>query len=71
MQISENDWIKYKNKLASISDKAADEMVQWRQRKGGYQNISKEELIDYLRPLIKGEVKQIYKNGLPQHITRI
>lgn len=47
MQISENDWIKYKNKLASISDKAADEMVQWLQRKGGYQNISKEELIDY------------------------
>ena len=32
-------------------------------------NYVKEELIDYLRPLIQGEVKQIYKNGVPQHIT--
>ena len=32
-------------------------------------NYVKEELIDYMRPLIQGEVKQIYKNGLPQHIT--
>lgn len=47
MQISENDWIKYKNKLASISDKAADEMVQWLQSKGGYQNVSRSDLIDY------------------------
>lgn len=47
MQISENDWIKYKNKLASISDKAADEMVQWLQTKGGYQNVSRSDLIDY------------------------
>ena len=47
MQISLNDWIKYKNKLASISEKAADEMVQWLQTKGGYQNVSRTELIDY------------------------
>ena len=32
-------------------------------------NYVKEELIDYLKPLIQGEVKQIYKDGLPQHIT--
>ena len=32
-------------------------------------NNVKQELIDYLRPLIQGEVKQIYKDGLPQHIT--
>ena len=32
-------------------------------------NYVKEELIDYLRPLIQGEVKQIYKDGIPQHIT--
>lgn len=32
-------------------------------------NYVKEELVNYLRPLIKGEVKPIYKNGLPQHIT--
>ncbi len=32
-------------------------------------NYVKEELIDYLRPLIQGEVKQIYKDGIPQHIV--
>ena len=32
-------------------------------------NYVKQELIDYLRPLIQGEVKQIYKDGLPQHIN--
>ena len=32
-------------------------------------NYVKEDLINYLRPLIQGEVKQIYKDGLPQHIT--
>lgn len=47
MQISLDEWIKYKDKLASISEKAADEMVQWLQTKGGYQNVSREELINY------------------------
>lgn len=32
-------------------------------------NNVKQELVDYLKPLIQGEVKQIYKDGLPQHIT--
>ena len=32
-------------------------------------NYVKKELIDYLRPLIQGEVKQIYKDGIPQHIS--
>lgn len=32
-------------------------------------NYVKQELIDYLRPLIQGEVKQIYKDGIPQHIS--
>ena len=32
-------------------------------------NYVKQELIDYIRPLIQGEVNQIYKDGLPQHIT--
>jgi 6-phosphofructokinase 1 len=31
-------------------------------------NYVKKELIDYIRPLIKGDVKQIYKNGLPQYL---
>jgi len=32
-------------------------------------NYVKQELIDYMRPLIQGEVKQIMKNGIPQHLT--
>ncbi|MBR4671680.1 MAG: 6-phosphofructokinase [Bacilli bacterium] len=32
-------------------------------------NYVKDELVNYLRPLIQGEVKQIYKNGVPQHIN--
>ena len=32
-------------------------------------NNVKQELVDYLKPLIQGEVKQIYKDGLPQHIV--
>ena len=32
-------------------------------------NYVKDELVDYLRPLIQGEVKQIYKDGIPQHIS--
>ena len=32
-------------------------------------NYVKQELIDYIKPLIQGEVKQIYKNDLPQYIT--
>ena len=34
-------------------------------------NYVKQELIDYMKPLIQGEVNQIIKDGLPQHITRI
>ena len=32
-------------------------------------NYVKEELVNYLKPLTQGEVKQIYKDGLPQHIN--
>ena len=31
-------------------------------------NSVKQELIDYIRPLIQGEVKQFMKDGVPQHI---
>ena len=31
-------------------------------------NYVKDELVNYIRPLIQGEVKQIYKDGLPQHL---
>ena len=32
-------------------------------------NYVKQELIDYIKPLIQGQVEQIYKDGLPQHIN--
>ena len=32
-------------------------------------NYVKQELIDYIKPLIKGEVKPIYKHDIPQFIT--
>lgn len=68
-RISTNPYkIKYKvfddiHKIANIEKKIPLEWIDVDH------NYVKEELIDYLRPLINGEVKQIYKNGLPQHIT--
>ena len=32
-------------------------------------NYVKQVLIDYIKPLIQGEVDQIYKDGVPQHIS--
>ena len=32
-------------------------------------NYVKDELVAYLKPLIQGEVKLIYKDGIPQHIN--
>ncbi len=32
-------------------------------------NYVKQELIDYMKPLIQGEVKQVVKDGLPQYIV--
>ena len=32
-------------------------------------NYVKEELVEYIKPLIQGEVKQIMKDGLPEHIA--
>ena len=31
-------------------------------------NYVKNELVEYIKPLIKGDVKQIYKDGLPQYL---
>ena len=31
-------------------------------------NYVKDELIEYIKPLIQGDVKQVIKNGLPQHL---
>ena len=51
------------HKIANIEKKVP---LEWIDKKNNY---VKNELVDYLRPLIQGEVKQIYKNGLPQHIN--
>ena len=51
------------HKIANIEKKIP---LDWIDLKNNY---VKQELVDYMRPLIMGEVKQIYKNGLPQHIT--
>ena len=51
------------HKIANIEKKIP---IEWIDVDNKY---VKEELVNYLRPLIQGEVKQIYKNGLPQHIT--
>ena len=45
MQISEADWIDYKNKLAAISDEAAKKLETWLTWKGGYQNVERGDLI--------------------------
>ena len=51
------------HKIANVEKKVP---MEWIDTKNNY--VSK-ELINYLRPLIQGEVKQIYKDGLPQHIN--
>lgn len=46
MDVSQADWIKYKDELAAISEKAAQNLETWLTWKGGYQNVSKKDLID-------------------------
>ena len=51
------------HKIANVEKKVP---MNWIDTKNNY---VKKELVEYLRPLIQGEVKQIYKDGLPQHIN--
>ena len=46
MDVSQADWIKYKDELAAISEKAAQNLETWLTWRGGYQNVSKKDLID-------------------------
>ena len=68
-RISNNPYkVKYKvfddiHKIANIEKKIPLEWIDVDN------NYVKKELIDYLKPLIQGDVKQIYKDGIPQHIT--
>jgi 6-phosphofructokinase 1 len=41
--------------------------IEWIDQENDY---VKKELIDYIRPLIQGEVKQITVDGIPQHLIR-
>lgn len=51
MRISEKDWINFKDRLASISQKAADLMTEFVEKNGGYQNIPVDEVIEYANAL--------------------
>ena len=68
-RVSDNPYkIKYEvfddiHKIANIEKKIPLEWIDVDN------NYVKKELINYLKPLIQGEVKQIYKDGLPQHIV--
>ncbi len=68
-RVSDNPYkIKYEvfddiHKIANIEKKIPLEWIDVDN------NYVKDELVAYLKPLIQGEVKQIYKDGLPQHIN--
>lgn len=47
MEISLNDWRKFKNRLAALSQSASDDMLKFIQKNGGYANIPRKQLIDY------------------------
>ncbi len=51
------------HKIANVEKKVP---LEWIDTKN---NMVSKEVIDYIKPLIQGEVKQIYKDGLPQHIN--
>lgn len=51
MKISEKDWINFKDRLASISQKAADLMSAYVEKNGGYENIPVQDVIDYANAL--------------------
>lgn len=46
MEISRNSWIEFKDALARMSEKAANEMTAWLERNGGYENIARERVLD-------------------------
>ena len=68
-RVSNNPYkIKYEvfddiHKIANVEKKVPLEWIDFDN------NYVKDELVEYIKPLIMGEVKQIYKDGLPQHIT--
>lgn len=51
MNISEKQWINFKDRLASISQKAADLMAEFVEKNGGYENIPVQDIIEYANAL--------------------
>ena len=61
--------IKYSsfNNIHDIANLEKKVPLEWIDQENNY---VKDELIDYIRPLIIGEVKQFYKDGVPEHLIR-
>ena len=53
----------YIHKIANVEKKVP---IEWIDTKN---HMVTKEVVDYIKPLIQGEVKQIYKDGLPQHLN--
>ena len=51
------------HKIANVEKKVP---IEWIDTKN---HMVTKEVVDYLKPLIQGEMKQIYKDGLPQHLN--
>lgn len=69
-RVSNNPYkIKYSsfNDIHDIANLEKKVPLEWIDQENDY---VKDELIDYIRPLIMGEVKQYYKNGVPEHLIR-
>ena len=58
--------VKYSHaQIKDIANEAKSVPVEWINKEG---NDITAELIDYLKPLIQGEVEQDYENGLPKYL---
>jgi len=69
-RVSNNPYkIKYSsfNNIHDIANLEKKVPLEWIDQENDY---VKDELIDYIRPLIMGEVKQYYKDGVPEHLIR-
>lgn len=69
-RVSNNPYkIKYSsfNNIHDIANLEKKVPLEWIDQENNY---VKDELIDYIRPLILGEVKQYYKDGVPEHLIR-
>lgn len=52
MEIKLSDWIKFKDKMSRLSQKASDELLTWIQKNGGYAAIDADSLINYAYALV-------------------